>query len=97
MHARTKCKNQSYLEELEPGTTGQQVQHSAMLPSSSRTDINPLHHKINMHNLHTVFFTFPYLLTKRISLPIGKSLVGDHFLYSHDRSVCFRGDVEKRN
>ena len=24
------------------------------------------------------------------------SLVGDHFLYSHDLSVCFRGDTDKR-
>ena len=24
------------------------------------------------------------------------SLVGDHFLYSHDLSVCFMGDTDKR-
>ena len=25
------------------------------------------------------------------------SLVGDHFLYSHDLNVCFRGDIVRRS
>ena len=29
-------------------------------------DANPLHHKISMHFLHTVFYTFSKVLTRRI-------------------------------
>ena len=29
-------------------------------------DVNPLHHKISMHFLHTVFYTFSKVLTRRI-------------------------------
>ena len=34
------------------------------------------------------------VLTKRICLTI-KSVVGDHFLYSHDLNVCFGGDTDR--
>ncbi|RMX38763.1 hypothetical protein pdam_00018526, partial [Pocillopora damicornis] len=42
--------------------------------------INPLHPNISMHILLTVLYTFPNLLTRR-------TLVNDHFLYSHDLNV----------
>ena len=49
-----------------------------------------------MHILHTVLYTFPKVLTRRICLT-NKSLVGDHFLYSHDLNVWFRDDIVRRN
>ena len=33
-------------------------------------DINPLHSNISMHILHTVLYTFPRVLTRRMSLTI---------------------------
>ena len=32
--------------------------------------VNPLHPNISMHILHTVLYTFPKVLTRRICLPI---------------------------
>ena len=61
-----------------------------------RAQFNPLHPNISMHILHTVLYTFPKVLTRRIYLT-NKSLVGDHFLYSHDLNVWFRGDIVRRN
>ena len=46
--------------------------------------INPLHPNISIYTLHTLLNTFPLVLTRRICLTIKVSLVGDHFLYSHD-------------
>ena len=44
---------------------------------------HPQHLKLSMHILHTVLYTFPRVLTKRIWLT-NQSLVDDHFLYSCD-------------
>ena len=41
-----------------------------------------------MHILHTVLYTFPKELIRRICLII-KNLVGDHFLYSPVLDVLF--------
>ena len=45
--------------------------------------LNPLHHNISIHFLHTLLFTFLLVLT-RIGLTIKVSLVGNFFPYSHD-------------
>ena len=45
--------------------------------------LNPSHPNISMHVLHTVFYTFLQLYSRRICLTI-KSFVGDHFHYSQD-------------
>ena len=58
--------------------------------------LNPLHTNISIQFLPTVLYTFPMVLTKRICLTIKASQVGDHFLYSHDLNVCFRGDTDGR-
>ena len=39
---------------------------------------------ISIHILHTIPYKFLLVLTRRICLTIKVSLVGDHFLYSHD-------------
>ena len=36
--------------------------------------LNPLHPYINMHILHTILFTFPKVLTRRISLTVKRVL-----------------------
>ena len=57
----------------------------------------PLHPNISIHILHTVLYTFPKVLARRICLTINQSrtfVVRDHFLYYHDLNVCFRGDVQ---
>ena len=41
--------------------------------------------------------TFPKVLTRRICLTIKSFFFNDHFLYSHDLNVWFRGDTVKRN
>ena len=46
--------------------------------------LNPLHPNISMYILHTILFTFPKVLTRRIYFTIKSFLVGDHFLYSSD-------------
>ena len=48
--------------------------------------INPLHPNISIHILHTLLYTFPLILTRRICLTIKASLVGNHFPNSHDLS-----------
>ena len=47
-----------------------------------------------MHILRTVLYTFCKVWTKRICRA---SLVGDHFLYSPDLNVQFKGDAAGRN
>ena len=37
--------------------------------------VNPLHPKISVYILHTVFYTFPKVLTRRICLTIKKFFV----------------------
>ena len=43
-----------------------------------------LHPNISIHTLHTFFYTFPLVLTRRICLTIKAFYVGDQFLYFHD-------------
>ena len=44
-----------------------------------------IHPDISIHILHTVLFTIPKVLTRRIYLTVKSFfLIGDHFLYSHD-------------
>ena len=59
--------------------------------------INLSYPNISMHILHTVLYTFPKVLTRRICLPIKASPIGDHFLNSHDLNVWFRSDIPGRN
>ena len=47
-------------------------------------DINPLCLNISIHILHSLLYTFPLVLTRRIGFTTVASLGGDHFLYSHD-------------
>ena len=49
-----------------------------------------------MHILHTVLYTFPKVLIRRV-FQSRASLVGNHFLYSHDLNVWFRWDIVRRN
>ena len=58
---------------------------------------NPLNSIISIHILHTVLYTFTKVLTRRICLRSRFSLVGDHFLFSHDIYEWFRGDIVRRN
>ena len=41
---------------------------------------HPLHPNISMYILHTVLFTFPKVLARRICLTIKRYFFGDHFL-----------------
>ena len=54
--------------------------------------VNPLQPNISMHILHTVLYTSPKVLTRRICLRIKSFFFGDHSLYSHNLNVWFRGD-----
>ena len=49
--------------------------------------INPLHPNISMHILHTVLYTFPEALTRRICLKICSLKSWCHFLDSRDLNV----------
>ena len=59
------------------------------MPGSQETNLaslilfNPLHPNFSIYILHTLLYTFPLALTRRIHLKIKASKVGDHFLYSH--------------
>ena len=59
--------------------------------------VNPLQPNISMHILHTVLYTSPKVLTRRICLRIKSFFFGDHSLYSHNLNVWFRGDIVRRN
>ena len=50
-----------------------------------------------MHILLTVRYTYCKVWTKRICMQWRASLVGDHFLYSPDLNVQFKGDAAGRN
>ena len=54
---------------------------------------NPLLPNISMHILHTVLWTFPNVLIRRICSQSRASLVDDHFLYSHDLNLWLQGDI----
>ena len=49
--------------------------------------LSPINFNISMHILPTVLHTIPMLLTRRISLAIKNSSVGDRILYSCDHNV----------
>lgn len=50
-----------------------------------------------MHILHTVLYTFPEVLTRRICSSIRACLVSELFLYSPDFNVLLRGVTVRRN
>ena len=51
------------------------------------------HPNISMHILHTVLYTFPNVLARRICLTIKRFFSWLSFL-AHDLNVWFRGDIE---
>ena len=52
---------------------------------------------IRIYILHTPFYTFRLVLTRRICLFIKASWVGNHFLYSHDYNEWFSSITVRRN
>ena len=61
------------------------------------TGFNPLHPNISIDILHTLFYTFPLVLIRRICLTIKVSQVGDHFLNSHNLNEWFSSIAVRRN
>ena len=59
--------------------------------------LDPLHPNISMHILYTDLYTFLWNWQEEFISQSRASLVGDHFLYSHDLYVWFRGDIVRRN
>ena len=58
-----------------------------MTESTHKTELfNPLHPNISVHILHTVLYTFPLVLVRRIEQS-RVSLVNDHFLDSRELNV----------
>ena len=57
---------------------------------------NSLHPNISLQVFHTVLYTFPMVLIMRICLTKNFSSL-DHFLYSCDLNVWFKGDTVGRN
>ena len=51
------------------------------------TAINPLQPNISMDILHTVLYTFPKVLTKRICLTIKSFISCDNLFYSHELNM----------
>ena len=76
----------TYSKKLYETNTGRNV---TSYPSTIyiHNVLNPLNFNISMHILPTVLRTIPMLLTRRISLAIKNSSVGDHILYSPDHNV----------
>ena len=58
--------------------------------------LTPLHPNISVHILHTVLYTSLKVLTMGICVRIKSFLFSDHFLYSCDLNVWFRGDIIRR-
>ena len=54
---------------------------------TEKNAFNPLHPNISKHILHTVLYTFPKVLTRRIGQQSMASFVGDHFLYFRDLNL----------
>ena len=55
----------------------------------AKPKLNPLHPDISMHILHTVIYTNPKVLTRRICLTIKSFLIfGDHLPYSPLKIKC---------
>ena len=46
---------------------------------------------------HTALFTFVMVLARRIYLITKATVVGDHFLHSHNLDVCFSSNTVRRN
>ena len=70
--------------------------------SPGHLSVSPIHLflqqvHISMHILHAALYTFFKVLIRRICLTIKSFLNDDHFLYSHDLSVWFIGDIVRRN
>ena len=59
--------------------------------------LNPLHPNISLQVLHSVLYTFPMILRKRIWLTIKSFLGFNHFLYSHDHNVWLKAGTVGRN
>ena len=59
--------------------------------------INSQHPNISIYILHTIPYTFPLVLKRRIRLTIKGCWVGDHFLYSHDPTEWFSSIMVGRN
>ena len=57
----------------------------------------PWHPHISMHILHTFLRTLLWYWQREFVKQSRASLVGDHFLYSRDLNVWFRGDNVRRN
>ena len=58
---------------------------------------NPLHLNISMHILHIVLHTILSCWQGEFVEQSRASLVVDHFPYSHNLNVWFRGDIVRRN
>ena len=58
---------------------------------------DPLHPNISIHIFHTALFTFVMVLARRIYLITKATVVGDHFLHSHNLDVCFSSNTVRRN
>ena len=76
---------------------GESFLSPSLLISFLLLKLNPSQPYIGIHIFHTVLHTFPKVLTGRICWTVKSFLVGDHFLYSHDLNVWFRGVIERRN
>ena len=57
---------------------------------------HPLHPDISFHILHTVLYNFLRCWQGELVEQSKASLVGDHFLHSHELTALFRGDADRR-
>ena len=57
---------------------------------------DPLHPNISIHIFHTALSTFVMVLARRIYLITKATVVGDHFLHSHNLDVCFSSHTVRR-
>ena len=76
--------------------TLKKIQNLFFTPKPS-ADVNPLHPLVSIHILHTVLGTYFIMPIRRICLTIKSFLVGDHFFYSCNLCVWFKGDIVRRN
>ena len=58
---------------------------------------NSMNPNISIQILHTVFYSFPWVMPRSIFTTIKSFLMGDHFLYSHDLNVWARHCIVRRN
>ena len=59
--------------DLNDGVNSDKRQH--VVDNKRNYCLNPLHPKISMHILHTVFYTFPKVLSRRFCLTIKSMLI----------------------